>query len=144
MFALRPVTAADGPLLRRLLLDARPELAGLPEPLVDLQFRAQDRLYSTAYGTHGHRIVERCGNPVGRLWTGRGAEAIVLVDISLLSAERGAGLGTALLRQVLDSAAGVPVRLSVRRDNPRALGLYLRMGFCLTSATDTDLTLEHV
>jgi ribosomal protein S18 acetylase RimI-like enzyme len=53
-----------------------------------------------------------------------------VVDLALLPAHRGAGLGTALLREVFDEAdaAGLPVTIHVEVMN-RARRLYERLGF---------------
>ncbi len=60
----------------------------------------------------------------------REPEELRLVDISLLPAHRGSGVGTELLRALQQEAttAGKPLRLSVARDNP-ARRLYARLGF---------------
>ena len=68
--------------------------------------------------------------PVGRLSGARWQDAIRLVDIALLPPSRHAGLGTALLRDLLADAAVAhqPVRIPVEQCNP-ALRLYERLGF---------------
>jgi ribosomal protein S18 acetylase RimI-like enzyme len=59
----------------------------------------------------------------------RSAE-IRVVDVALLPAARGRGIGTALLRDLLAEGArtGKKVSIHVERFN-RALGLYRRLGF---------------
>ena len=58
------------------------------------------------------------------------ADALQVIDVSLLSSYRGRGIGTALLKSLQSQAAArrVPIRLSVRRGN-RAARLYARLGF---------------
>ena len=60
----------------------------------------------------------------------RRPDALLIVDIALLPAHRGAGIGTDILRGLLAEAAasGRPVRIHVERTNP-ALRLYRRLGF---------------
>ena len=52
------------------------------------------------------------------------------IDIALLPAHRGQGLGAALLRDLIDeaAAAGKTVSLHVEKSNP-AMRLYGRLGF---------------
>jgi ribosomal protein S18 acetylase RimI-like enzyme len=75
------------------------------------------------------------GEPVGRRLVARTAEGIHLVDIALLSANRNQGIGTQLIRELLEqaSAAGSSLHLHVLRGNP-ALRLYQRLGFQETTA----------
>ena len=49
------------------------------------------------------------------------------------------GIGTPIITDLLAEAtgAGLPVALSVEKDNPRARSLYLRLGFEVTGETDT-------
>ena len=72
----------------------------------------------------------RDGVPVGRLWIDEWRDQIRLVDVALVSECRGAGIGSTLLRQVMDrgAAAGKPVTIHVEGFNP-ALRLYRRLGF---------------
>ena len=67
--------------------------------------------------------------PVGRLYVARWQDEIRLVDIALLPPSRNAGLGSAILRDLLAAAAAhKPVRIHVEKFNP-ALRLYERLGF---------------
>jgi len=68
--------------------------------------------------------------PVGRLYVARWQDAIRMVDIALLPPYRNAGIGTAILRDLLAEAAVAhkPVRIHVEQCNP-AVRLYERLGF---------------
>ncbi|WP_323769533.1 GNAT family N-acetyltransferase [Antarctobacter sp.] len=146
---LRPVRAADRAFLLHLFTEARPDLAALPLPegarqqMIDLQFDAQSRGYAQAFPRASHDIVHLDGRDVGQLRLDRGAEALHLVDLSVLSDVRGQGLGARLLRGIQQEAttANQPVRLSVQHGNPAA-GLYRRMGFVATGDTGVHLTME--
>ena len=74
--------------------------------------------------------IERRGRPIGRLIVDRRDDEIHLVDITLLPASRGRGIGGALIVELCREGArgGQPVRLQVERRNP-ALRLYRRLGF---------------
>ncbi|HAV35433.1 MAG TPA: GNAT family N-acetyltransferase, partial [Massilia sp.] len=60
----------------------------------------------------------------------RGAAEIRVIDIALLAQYRGQGIGTTLLRSLLDEArrGARRVTIHVEENNP-ALALYLRLGF---------------
>lgn len=80
------------------------------------------------------RIVQLAGDPVGMLKVVRGADCWRLVQLQLLPEHQGDGVGTVILRDLLEQAhaAGVPVCLSVLKVNP-ARRLYERLGFTVVS-----------
>jgi GNAT superfamily N-acetyltransferase len=100
---------------------------------VQMQFRAQAQSYLNQYPGAQYYIIEQGGQPIGRMIVDRSAQAILLMDITLLPVYRGRGLGTALICQLLDEAdgSGREVRLHVEDFN-RAMRLYLRLGFVKT------------
>lgn len=128
---LRAVDPGDAPLVRALVAARRPELAGLPEAVLDMQVEAQRRDYAARFPSAREEIVVLDGRAVGRWWVDRGGEPWHLLDIVLLPEARGAGLGTALLRDLLAEAdrAGATVRLTVEVALPRVRALYARLGF---------------
>ena len=134
---LRPAGPTDDDFLFELYASTRAdEMAawGLDEamlqPLLEMQFTAQRGSYQAQYPDADHHIVLLGERPIGRLYVDRAAARLLLIDVALLPEVRGRGLGTALLRTLMDEAAahGRPLRLSVRLDNP-ARRLYLRLGF---------------
>jgi ribosomal protein S18 acetylase RimI-like enzyme len=136
---LRPVTSEDGPFLYRLYASTRAEeLAVVPwdeaqkEAFLRMQFHAQTKFYAESFPGAAFLMVLREGEPAGRLYVDRRGDEIRLLDIALLPEHRGAGLGTALLRDLTTeaAAAGKPLRIHVERFNP-ALRLYERLGFKL-------------
>lgn len=143
---LRSVTPGDDAFLFELYASTRAgELAAWgwsaaqQEPFLRMQWLAQKRGYEARYPSEGHHIIELGGRPVGRLWVVRGEHALRLVDVTLLPANRGSGLGTGLLRSLQEEAvaAGKPLRLSVARDNP-ARRLYARLGFNPVAGAEPD------
>jgi ribosomal protein S18 acetylase RimI-like enzyme len=134
---LRPATDADYDFMLALYASTREEeMTHFPfdeaqkKAFLDQQFAAQFEHYGIHYPTCERNIVIRDGVPIGRLWIDEWRDQIRLVDISLMPECRGGGIGSRLLRGVMDrgSAAGKPVTIHVEAFNP-ALRLYWRLGF---------------
>ena len=134
---LRLATEADYDFMRRLYASTRDEeMTHFPfdeaqkKAFLDQQFAAQFAHYGIHYPTCERNIIERDGVPVGRLWIDEWRDQIRLVDIALVPECRGGGIGSALLRQIMErgAAAGKPVTIHVEAFNP-ALRLYRRLGF---------------
>jgi len=134
---LRPITPADESFLARVYASTRwEELA--PTGWSDeekavfcrRQFDAQSTHYREHYPEAAFQIIERDGEPIGRLYVARWEKEIRIVDISLLPECRGTGLGTKLLRDLQKEArtSGKSLTIHVERFN-RALQLYQRLGF---------------
>lgn len=70
---------------------------------------------------------------IGRLYITEWETTVRIVDIALLPAYRGQGIGTALLTDILTQAHAneLSVSIHVERNNP-ALSLYERLGFVKT------------
>lgn len=151
-FSLRPVEAADEPFLRALYVTTRPDVAamlGWPdaerESFLEGQFQAQLASYRARFPESDHVLVCAGGEPVGRLWVERSASGILIVDVALTPAHRGAGIGTSLLHNLMAEArsADVPIRLSVDKDNLRAISLYRRLGFRMVSEDEMRMRMEY-
>jgi ribosomal protein S18 acetylase RimI-like enzyme len=135
--AFRPVTEADVPFLFRLYATTRAEeLAVVPwsddekAAFLEMQARAQHTDYRRNHAGADWLVIERAGEAVGRLYLDRRARAHHVIDIALMPHARNRGLGSALLRDLLDeaAAAGKPVTIYVEKFNP-AMRLYQRLGF---------------
>ena len=117
--------------------------APLRERLMRQQFCGQNASYGANYPNARFEIVEHAGAPIGRIVTARTPDAVLIVDIALISSFRRRGIGASLVNGVLDEAreAGLAVRLSVFANNAAALRFYLRLGFrpIASSAIDTRL-----
>ena len=134
---LRPIADADHGFLRRLYASTREEemaLVDWPEEhkaeFLRSQFEAQHAYYREHFAAAEFSIIERRGEPIGRLYLDRRADEHRLIDIALLPECRGQGLGGQMMRGILEEAraAGKKVRIHVERFNP-ALRLYDRLGF---------------
>jgi ribosomal protein S18 acetylase RimI-like enzyme len=145
---LRPATSQDEPFLQNLFASTRADELALmnwdenqKEFFIAMQFRAQSSQYVTSYPDAVNSIVLWNDAPIGRLILNRGEREFTLVDVALLPAHRGAGIGTHLIEDLLleAAAAGKPVRLNVWHSNP-AKKLYQRMGF--STANDEGVYCE--
>lgn len=94
------------------------------------QFEHQQRHFETHFPGAHSLLLTRNDLPIGRLYWWESEDQSVLVDVMLVPALRGQGLGTALLTTLLDraDARGLPVELHVAAGNP-AHRLYRRLGF---------------
>lgn len=148
--ALRPVRAGDDAFLRRVYAGVREtELSVVGwndeqrEAFLRQQFDAQDAYYREHYDPATFDVIELDGEPVGRLYVARWEDEVRIIDISLLPEHRGKGVGTQLLRGLLDEAAetGKRVSIHVEKHNP-ALRLYERIGFAPVADVGVNLLME--
>lgn len=147
---LRTCTDEDLPFLHRVYAETRRDelaqtgwTAQQQADFIAFQFHAQHHHYITHYFDGEFHVVERDGEDVGRLYLHWGSE-LRIVDIALLAAARGRGLGSALLQALLDHAGsrGKAVSIHVERNNP-ALRLYQRLGFQPVDEHGIYLLMRH-
>jgi ribosomal protein S18 acetylase RimI-like enzyme len=149
MLRLRPEREDDLAFRLRLFGDSRPDLALVPlapaarEQLVGLQFRAQTLSYGAQFPQARFDIIELDGVAIGRIVVDRSAAELRIVDQALVPAFRGLGIGSTILRALMEEAgrAQRPLRLHVASNNDAAKRLYARLGFVpiATSLTYTEL-----
>lgn len=148
--SLRPVNEGDQDFLLELYASTRPDLAeiacdaGTRAQLVRMQYEAQQHHYRAYYPRATASVVlGDDGTRLGRIYVDRGPNEIRLVDISLLPAYRGHGLGRRLLEALMEEGEqlGLPVRLSVMAGNPAA-HLYQRLGFAPGELRGVHQTME--
>ena len=130
----RAMTDDDLPFVAALYATTRAEevaSTGWPAEMqaafLDQQHRAQHSHYRAVYPDGEWLVIERGGEPIGRLYLAEEMGMKLLVDVSLLPEARGSGLGTAILKDLIAGETR-PVELHVERHN-RARRLYERLGF---------------
>jgi len=107
---------------------------------IKMQFDARQAQYRDVYRGATSSIILQDGEPIGTMLVEIGEHAIALIDIALLPAHRNAGLGTQLVRGLMNEAggAGKMIRLHVLRTSA-AVRFYERLGFQKTSDDGTYL-----
>jgi len=97
---------------------------------VRFQFDAQHASYHERFPEASYQIILREGERIGRLYVLREDEAIRILDITVLPQCRNAGVGTSLIRELLNEGAQAskPVHIWVEHFNP-SLRLFERLGF---------------
>lgn len=149
-FALRAASPDDAAFLCRVYASTRAEELSALEWTDDqkgaflrMQFEAQHRYYQENYPSSSFDVVLVDGRPAGRLYVARWPEELRVIDVALLPEFRRRGIGTSLLRGLLEEAQGrgLPVRIHVERFNP-ALVLYERLGFRVLEDRGVYLFLE--
>lgn len=133
----RPFSDDDLPFVSALYASTRREevaATGWPpemqEQFLAQQAAAQHSHYALHFADAEWLIIEREGEAIGRLYLREMPADLHIVDISLMPASRGQGIGGAILEDTLALARGRDngVTIHVERNNP-ARSLYARLGF---------------
>ena len=105
--------------------------------------KAQDEFFADGWSAASHQVVLCDGVPCGYICVeDRGGE-IHLRELVIDPEFQGRGIGSSLLREVIEDARArqVPVRLGTFHLN-RAVNLYRRMGFREVGRTETHILME--
>ena len=135
---LRPVSDNDDQFLLSVYASTREEelsqakwAEGQKEMFLRWQFDMQRREYSARFPNADYHVILVDERPAGRIWVGSDEEQIRLLDIALLPEFQNRGVGTTLLRRLMDQAAreGKALRHMVFVLNNDAHRFYERLGF---------------
>jgi ribosomal protein S18 acetylase RimI-like enzyme len=136
MLHLRPEREADRDFRYRLFCASRePEFALLApvafQEVMAQQFHAQSLSHLARFPEARFDIVELSGEPIGWIVVDRPGEFLHIVDQAIVPQWRGRGVGTAIVRALMDEAeaAGVPMRVEGAAEDDPSLRLYRRLGF---------------
>jgi ribosomal protein S18 acetylase RimI-like enzyme len=147
---LRKAVPEDLEFLARLYFDTRRREVSAwawsqaqQEMFLRMQFDAQRQSYRAAFPAAVDRIVCIDGAAAGRILVDRETAGTHLIDIAVLEDRRNRGVGTHLLRQVLEECKdrGDTLRLRVLQGNP-AIRLYRRLGFVQCGADTMYVQME--
>lgn len=150
LIELRPATDADRELLLAVYASTRTgeldQVAWAPgqrEWFERMQFDAQDHEYRRANPDGSFDVILVDGRPAGRLYVDVRPGDVRIVDIALLPAFRGRGIGTMLIGRLTEQAAahGRIVSIHVEAHNP-ARELYTRLGFEVAADLGVYLRME--
>lgn len=148
---LRPATMEDMEFLQQLYYQTREEeLAAVPwaplekKAFLDSQFDLQHHHYVSHYANTDFLLIEHQSNPIGRFYLQQQTDFFLIVDISLLTAWRNRGIGSALIRysQNLAKAINGTLNLHVEQRNHAAYRLYTRLGFACDQAEGMHLKMH--
>ncbi|MDD0977132.1 GNAT family N-acetyltransferase [Pseudomonas fontis] len=135
--SFRPTSQGDMAFLQHLYATTRAaemSHSGWPAAQIDefltQQFNAQHQYYQAHFPDGEFWLIEREGQAIGRLYLFWGKTALNLIDIALLPACCGQGLGSRIIQTLVQRAhaCGLAIELSVEYYNP-AQRLYARLGF---------------
>jgi ribosomal protein S18 acetylase RimI-like enzyme len=151
---LRPAQPEDEQFLFRLFAESQEHLAALRSnaelyrSLIETQYRGRKQSYSIEFPHAADAILcledeARGAVPVGRILVDCKPDRWRIVDIAVLAAHRGKGLGSWALRlcQRQSEAAGAKLTLAVRPEH-RARRLYERLGFRVIEESVLSLEME--
>jgi ribosomal protein S18 acetylase RimI-like enzyme len=112
------------------------------DTLVAMQYTARERHYQSVYPALSRDIIVVDGTPVGALMVSE-QDVITLADISVHPEHQRRGIGTGVLRDLLDraQACGKDVILHVDHCNP-ARSLYERLAFAATSQNELQVEMR--
>jgi ribosomal protein S18 acetylase RimI-like enzyme len=146
----RPVQSGDEAFLFEVYASTRAEeLAPLAldadkrEIFLKSQFEAQQQDYKKRFPDSDHRVILVGDQPAGYLHISTNDQEIRILDIALAPGYRHKGLGTRMITDLIERAAGAHkcVRVYVERFNP-ALRLFEHLGFSPVTDIGTHYLLE--
>ena len=92
----------------------------------------QEKRLKERFSPSKMQVIQVCNQDVGVLEIEKTSEGVFLKNILILPKFQGRGLGSQIIRDVIEEAILLPVFLSVLRPNP-AKKLYKRLGFKVVS-----------
>lgn len=136
-YSLRPVVDSDTDFLYEVYASTREEellqTDWSPEQkraFTMQQFSAQALHYRKHYPTAQYFLIQAKKKAIGRLYIDYWAKETRIMDIALLPAFRGRGIGLSILKKLMAEAEEKGVKLSIHVEIfNRALNLYKRLGF---------------
>jgi ribosomal protein S18 acetylase RimI-like enzyme len=150
LITFRPALADDDAFLLGVYGSTRTEELALTnwdvaqrDAFIKMQFNAQQIHYRQHYPEGEHLIILVNDQPAGRLYVANIVEEIRIIDITILPEHRNAGVGTAILKELVTEAASLekPLRIYVESFN-RSQRLFERLGFGKSGESGYSYLLE--
>ena len=128
---------------RRFELSALGWSAAEMDAFIRMQFDAQGRHYRAWYPRAAFSVILVDGEPVGRLIVDRSGDGMQIVDLAILPQYQGAGVGSSVVRGLIDEAraAGWPLRCQVELSNP-ARSFWESLSFVARGTNGAHLSME--
>jgi GNAT superfamily N-acetyltransferase len=139
---LRLARPSDRGFLFQLFIESRPWLSWVEgsrdfiHALYEQQYEAMTVGQGNVYPEHMDLLIQRVGDPVGRVVVNLGYSHWRIAELQIRSAAQGKGTGSSVVRglQAAAARAGVPITLSTPLHGLQARQLYERLGFRVSSA----------
>jgi GNAT superfamily N-acetyltransferase len=137
LLTLSAITPADAPFLLSVYAATRADELALTNwsdnqktLFLQMQFDAQQQHYQLRYPDASLSIIKHGSQPVGRLYIAELADEIRIIDMTILPEHRSQGIGTKLVKDVLQIGADKrkPVQIYIENFN-RSAQLFSRLGF---------------
>jgi ribosomal protein S18 acetylase RimI-like enzyme len=111
---------------------------------VEMQFQAQTAGYGEAYPQAQHQMIVVDHAPAGRIYWSAEPDRLHILDITIAPVQRNIGIGTFVLREILQEAdlTGKRVTVYVESFNP-SCRLFQRLGFQVAQQDGFQLLLER-
>ena len=144
-------TPADEPFLRDLIVATIAIELGAeawPEPmrnhLLEVQYRGRRHADHAKAPASKSYIIVCDSRDCGWLLMAGDASFSHIVEIMIAPAFRGQGIGSEMLRGLMDEAKrdGIPLQLTVNKNNVNARRLYTRLGFKVTGDDEVQFSME--
>ena len=137
-WTLRPATADDRDFIVEL---TRAAMGPYLEATFGWDEAAQAVYFDEGFDPSGGQIIEVEGVDVGEILIEERRDELVLTRLALLPDWHGRGIGSAIVRMLIDRARELEsaLVLQVFKANPRATRLYESLGFLRTGESDTDV-----
>lgn len=154
MTEIRRMKEEEYPLLEKFLYNAIFIPEGVEAPPYDIIYRPELRVYTEGFGTspHDHAYCAvKDGEVIGAAWVrimddyGHIDDDTPSLAVSLLRECRGQGIGTRLMRELLDSLAQAgysKISLAVQKAN-YAVRMYKKLGFTVTGENDEEYIMVY-
>lgn len=148
--SLRNASSADESFLFEVYASTRAEeMAMVPwtdeqrQSFLQSQFTAQHDHYHERYPDAAYQVIMQSDEPVGRIYLVRDEGSLDILDITIHPKHRNAGIGTAVIEQVMSEAAQSEksVRIYVETFN-RSQTLFQKLGFAAIEQDGFNLLLE--
>lgn len=105
---------------------------------------AQNAYFAESFDASGGQVIRVDGVNVGELLVDERPHELVLVRIALLPDWQGRGIGSEVVRMLVERARelGAALVLQVFKTNPGAARLYESLGFVRTGESETDVSMR--